>query len=85
MAVQQLETISGVARGLTRTSDSLLVLDESPEVQKLAQQMQQARADPRTVNLRQGLLDAIRKVVDIWCADASISDVRIIVLLRILD
>lgn len=74
MAVQQLETISGVARGLTRTSDSLLVLDESPEVQMLAQQMQQARADPRTVNLRQGLLDAIRKVVDIWCADASISD-----------
>ncbi|KAI0076848.1 ARM repeat-containing protein [Panus rudis PR-1116 ss-1] len=73
VAIQQLMTITGVARGLTRTVDSLLIFDESPEVQAEAQRMQQARNDPRVVRLREAILDAICRTVDLWSTDASIS------------
>ncbi|KAI9058664.1 ARM repeat-containing protein [Trametes sanguinea] len=74
MAVQQLETLTGVARGLTRVNDSLLALDDSPEVQAALEEMNRAREDPRVLKLREGILSAIRGTVELWSADASISD-----------
>lgn len=34
-----------------------------------------AREDPRMVQLREGILLAVRRIVDLWTEDASISDV----------
>ncbi|KAI0350564.1 ARM repeat-containing protein [Trametes cingulata] len=74
MAMQQLETLTGVARGLTRVTDSLLALDESPEVRAAMEDMNRAREDPRVVKLRDAILSAIRGTVELWSMDASISD-----------
>lgn len=75
VVIQQLETLSGVARGLTRTTDSLLIFDDAPEVQEEAQRMRVAREDPRMVKLREGVLNTVTSVVDVWSTDASVSDV----------
>ncbi|KAI8996297.1 ARM repeat-containing protein [Trametes punicea] len=74
LAVQQLETLTGVARGLTRVTDSLLALDDSPEVQAALEEMNRAREDPRIVKLREAILSAIRGSVELWSTDASVSD-----------
>ncbi|CCM04086.1 uncharacterized protein FIBRA_06245 [Fibroporia radiculosa] len=74
IALQQLETISGVARGLTRSTDSLLIFDDAPEVQEEARQMRLAREDPRMVKLRDAILDGIRRIVGLWSTDASVCD-----------
>ncbi|KAI0791113.1 ARM repeat-containing protein [Abortiporus biennis] len=74
IAVQQLLTIAGVARGLTRVNDTLLIFDDSPENQTEYQQMKQAREDPRVVRLRDAILNGIRRTIDLWSTDASISD-----------
>ncbi|KAH9886674.1 ARM repeat-containing protein [Cubamyces lactineus] len=74
MAVQQLETLTGVARGLTRVTDSLLAQDESPEVQAALKEMNRAREDPRVVKLRDAILSAIRGTVELWSTDASVCD-----------
>ncbi|KZT68569.1 ARM repeat-containing protein [Daedalea quercina L-15889] len=74
IAIQQLVTVTGVAKGLTRTTDSLLIIDETPEAQEENKQMVQARDDPRMSRLREGLLAAIRRLVDFWTEDAIVSD-----------
>ncbi len=77
MAVQQLETLTGVARGLTRVTDSLLALDDSPEVQAAIGDMNRAREDERVLKLREAILSAIRGTVELWSTDASVCDVSI--------
>ena len=77
MAVQQLETLTGVARGLTRVTDSLLAQDDSPDVQAAMREMEQARADPRVAKLREALLSGIRSAVELWATDATVSDVSL--------
>ncbi|KZT01812.1 ARM repeat-containing protein [Laetiporus sulphureus 93-53] len=74
LIMQQLQTISGVAQGLTRTPDSLLILDESPDTQEEAKRMRLARDDPRMVKMRETILDAIRRTMQLWSTDAAISD-----------
>ncbi|KAI0633121.1 ARM repeat-containing protein [Trametes polyzona] len=74
LAVQQLETLTGVARGLTRVSDSLLALDDSPEVQAAMEEMNRAREDPRVLKLREAILSAIRGTVELWSTDALVCD-----------
>ena len=66
-----------MARGLTRVTDSLLALDDSPDVQAAIAEMAIARADPRVVKLREGILSAIRSAVELWSTDATISDVSV--------
>ena len=78
MAVQQLETLTGVARGLTRVTDSLLALDDSPDVQAAMREMEQACGDPRVVKLREALLSGIRNAVELWSTDATVSDVSLV-------
>ncbi|KAI0651047.1 ARM repeat-containing protein [Trametes meyenii] len=72
MAVQLLQTLTGVARGLTRINDSLLALDDSPEVQAAMEEMSRAREDPRVLKLRDAILSAIRGSVELWSTDAGV-------------
>ncbi|RDX49711.1 ARM repeat-containing protein [Lentinus brumalis] len=74
MAVLQLETLTGVAKGLTRATDTILALDESPELQTAMENMTRARADPRAVKLREAILSGVRTTVELWSTDASVSD-----------
>lgn len=73
MAYQQLQIITGVARGLTRTNDSLLIFDDSPDVKEETERMKRARENPQVVQLRESILDAVRKTVELWSTDATVS------------
>ena len=77
MAVQQLQTIAGVARGLTRTNDSLLIFDDSPDIQRELKEMKAAREDQRVVRLREAILDGVRRTVELWSTDATVGNVRL--------
>lgn len=74
LAIQQLQTLSGVAKGLTRTSDGLVALDEEAEEREVLERMNRARADPRMVKLREELLNAIQGTVELMSTDAGVSD-----------
>lgn len=82
MAVEELETLTGVARGLTRVTDSLLALDDSPEMQAAIEEMARARQDPRVLKLRDGIMSAIRAAVELWSTDAAVCDVSICTISR---
>ena len=73
--MQQIFVLSGVNKGLTRTADSILGIDATSEEQVVAEQMKRARDDPRVVRLREAILDAIRRSIELWSTDASISSV----------
>ena len=77
MAVIQLQTLSGIAKGLTRTADLSLSLDESPEEQADFERLQNARSDARMVKLRAAIFSAAKTIVELWSVDAGISDVRL--------
>lgn len=77
MAVQQLATLTGVAKGLTRATDTILALDDSPELQAAMGEMNRARADPRVVKLREAILSGLRTTVELWSTDATVSDVSV--------
>ncbi|KAH7905355.1 armadillo-type protein [Hygrophoropsis aurantiaca] len=74
MAIVQLQTLSGVAKGLTRTTDSLLILDETPEEQAEAERLRVAREDFRMVKLRGEVFAAVQSTTHLWSTDASVSD-----------
>ena len=75
LAIQQLQTLSGVAKGLTRTTDATGF--ESSQVTEEAERMQLARDDIRMVRLREDMLHAIEGTVELWSTDAEISEVRL--------
>lgn len=77
LAIQQLQALSGVAKGLTRVSDSLLAIDESTEALEETERLNRAREDARIVDLRNLLMRAIESTVDIWSTDASVGDVGV--------
>ena len=77
VAITQLQTLSCVAKGLTRTADSLF-FDESPTEQLENGKMDRARADPRMVKLREGIFSGISATLDLWSTDAGVSDVGFI-------
>ncbi|EIN05146.1 ARM repeat-containing protein [Punctularia strigosozonata HHB-11173 SS5] len=74
MAIVQLQTLSGVAKGLTRMTDSLLSSDEEAEIQAETRQLEAARQNPRMVKLRESILGAVQETVKRWSSDAAISD-----------
>ncbi|KAF9228193.1 ARM repeat-containing protein [Gyrodon lividus] len=74
VAIIQLQTLSGVAKGLTRTADSLLIIDETPAERADAERLRHARDDHRMVKLREDLFAAVRSTVQLWSTDASVSD-----------
>jgi hypothetical protein len=75
MAILQFEILSGVGKGLTRTADALLTLEENPEVEAELEKIKVAREDLRMINLRDGLFAAIRNAVDLWSSDAGVGHV----------
>jgi hypothetical protein len=75
--IVQLQTLTGVAKGLTRTADSLF-FDESPTEQLETGRMAQAREDPRMVKLRNAMFSAITTTLEYWSTDAAVSDVRLL-------
>ena len=77
MATQQLQTLSGVAKGLTRITDAA-GFEASPAVDEV-ERMERARDDIRMVQLREHMLHAIQGAVELWSTDAGISEVRLIV------
>jgi hypothetical protein len=72
VAIMQLQTISAVAKGLTRTSDSLFILDEQLGD---AEHVAHARSDVRIIKLQQEMFSAISSALNLWSTDASVSDV----------
>jgi hypothetical protein len=70
--------LSGVAKGLTRTFDGLLVLECESDlnVQAEAEKIRLARDDPRATKLREVIFAAIRGVVELWSVDAGVGNVR---------
>lgn len=78
MTILHLETLSGVAKGLTRTFDSISVLESESElnVQAQAENIRLARDDPRATKLREVIFAAIRGVVELWSIDAGVGNVR---------
>ena len=73
-----METLSGVAKGLTRTLDGLSVLEGESDlnVQAEAEKIRLARDDPRATKLREVIFAAIRGVVELWSVDAGVGNVR---------
>ena len=74
MATQQLRTLSGVAKGLTRTTDAA-GFETSPAADEV-ERMQLARGDIRMVQLREHMLRAIQGAAELWSTDAGLSEVR---------
>ncbi|KAI0262791.1 ARM repeat-containing protein [Gloeopeniophorella convolvens] len=72
LAIQQLQTLSGVAKGLTRATDAT-GFDDSPLADEMAL-MQRARDDPRMIRLRDDMLRAIQGTVELWSTDAGVSE-----------
>jgi hypothetical protein len=75
LAIQQLQALTGIAKGLTRVSDSLLTIGGTPEAKAEAEEIQRARDDPRIAKLREALLGGIKLTIDLWSTDASVGDV----------
>ncbi|KAF9782538.1 armadillo-type protein [Thelephora terrestris] len=74
LAIQQLQALTGVAKGLTRVSDSLLAIDDSAEALEETERLGRAREDARMTGLRDLLMQAITLTVELWSTDASVGD-----------
>ncbi|KAA1477613.1 ARM repeat-containing protein [Dentipellis sp. KUC8613] len=72
LAIHQLQTLTGVAKGLTRSTDAFVV-DEDVAVEE-TKRMETAREDARMVRVRMELLRAVQATVELWSTDALISD-----------
>jgi len=75
LAIQQLQALTGVAKGLTRASDSPLAIDDSAEALEETERLNRTREDARMAGLRNLLMQAITSTVEFWSTDASVGDV----------
>lgn len=78
LAVIQIETLRGVAKGLTRTHDGMAAFEDSPDVQAEVDKMKRAREEPRMVRLRKDVLDVLFGVIDVWSTDMEVSSVSLL-------
>ncbi|KAL0062877.1 hypothetical protein AAF712_010197 [Marasmius tenuissimus] len=69
--VLQLETLSGIAKGLTSSTAGDLLLEDEPEVDLAFEALKSAREDQRATRLRQNILDAVRTCVELFGHDAG--------------
>lgn len=81
LTIQQFQALTGVAKGLTRTSDSIVAIDNSAEAQEEAERLTRAREDARMNGLRNLLMQGITTTVELWSTDASVGDVGALYLL----
>lgn len=78
LAIQQLQALTGIGKGLTRASDSPLAIDDSAEALEETEKLNRAREDARMVSLRNLLMQAITSTVELWSTDASVGDVGVL-------
>ncbi|KAI5120002.1 hypothetical protein M0805_008463 [Coniferiporia weirii] len=74
LAIQQLQTLTGCAKGLTRASDLLFAFDEDAKAQAEMEKLQRACDDPRMSRLREAILQGVQGVMALWSADATTAD-----------
>ena len=77
LTIQQLQALTGVAKGLTRVSDSLPTIDGSAEALEETERLNRAREDARMAELRNLLMQAITSTIELWSTDASVGDVGV--------
>ncbi|KAF4611624.1 hypothetical protein D9613_003989 [Agrocybe pediades] len=72
--ILHLETLAGVAKGLTRTTEGLSLLEDDSDTESQAEteNIKRAREDPRSVKLREGIFAAIQAVMELWSLDAAV-------------
>ena len=76
MAILQIQTLTGCAKGLTRTSDVLFSYEDGDAKEKEEyEKLLRAREDPRMVRLRESITQAIQGIMAIWSGDATTADV----------
>jgi len=76
MAIQQLDTLSGVAKGLTRLADGILISSE--EVDEQSEQLDAIncmREDLGVIKLHHSIFAALQGVIDLWSSDAEVAAV----------
>ncbi|KAF9471249.1 ARM repeat-containing protein [Pholiota conissans] len=72
--ILHLETLSGVAKGLTRSAEGLGALEDDADAgSNELEVVKAARQDPRAVALRENIFAVIRGVVERWSVDAAVS------------
>ena len=74
-AIEQLQLLTGCAKGLTGTADALLSIDDEEEVHD-KEPLHHARDDPIMVHIRNMITQSIRRVMELWSNDSTTSDVR---------
>ncbi|KAG8926042.1 hypothetical protein FRC01_009412 [Tulasnella sp. 417] len=72
--VAQLHALSGCAKGLTNNTDPLLEFSTADEDMESVRLMDQARQDPRMVELRNKIIQVLTLAMSIWSADAEVGD-----------
>ncbi|KAM6503852.1 hypothetical protein JOM56_000795 [Amanita muscaria] len=60
MAVLHLETLAGVARGLTRINEDVFDTDDDPVVKEELEKIQNARVDLRMIKIREDIYGILR-------------------------
>lgn len=74
--VQAMNSLAASFKGLSPSDDDMFDLSDDDDGDKdLA--VAQAREDPRLVNLRQSIEQAIGGVVNVWDGDSEVADVRV--------
>ena len=79
LALQQLDTLSGIAKGLTRLADGILIFSDHDQEDEQTGQLElinRARDDLRMIKLREQIFGALRGVVELWSTDAEVAAVR---------
>lgn len=70
--ILHLETLAGIAKGLTRVTDDLLDLDDDVREQLILRHIKVARDDERMTRLRDGVLGAITRCVEAVGQDTGV-------------
>lgn len=80
--ILQLEILCGIAKGLTRTPSPaeglLLSFEEEPGLRKELDEINAARDDGRMANLRQMIISAVGRCVEVFGSDVGVGQVRCI-------
>jgi hypothetical protein len=82
IAMQQMETLTACANGLTPSEEDMFDLDPEDTVStSLALELSRQHAD--VAKLRGGILQAVSRVIEIWGADVEVASVSAILRVRV--
>jgi hypothetical protein len=74
IAIQQMETLTACANGLTPSDEDMFDLDPE-ETATTSRSLETSRHDPEMAKLREGILQAVSRVIEIWGNDIEIASV----------